>query len=170
MAAAVTQQTGAPSGPTIARPACAVVAITAAQKAVKPKAGDNLIALCGGSAIRLGVAESFEIAERPEAGAIAVALRRDGRLSVLVIRLDSQERPVVEDFTRDLAQGAGANPDGDLRELNVDLTQFQTQGLITARAMQAAGSKSPTEGRVALGDVINQEAERLRSAAQHIQQ
>lgn len=87
-------------------------------------------ALCWGSWLVLGQADTFQVSANPDLQATVVALKRSGGPTVLLLRPDQEGRPFIEDMTSVLAQAAGRTLSGTLEGLEVDLDHFALSGLI----------------------------------------
>ena len=109
-----------------------------------PGEGAILYVGCGQSAVRIGRVESYRSSYNPGTRSLAVAVSERGRTRVLVARQEADGTLQIQDLSRDLAKASGRPFDAGLREVEVDLTRFATDGSIAAPALGRPGS----EGRL----------------------
>jgi hypothetical protein len=100
-------------------------------------------ALCWGTWLVLGSADSFRVSVNFDLEATVVELTRDGEPSVLLIRPDGRGQPFIENMDSTLAEVAGRTSFGDLKGLAVDFDEFAFTGRVgLVRGAQAAARET----------------------------
>lgn len=142
-------------------------------------------ALCWGTWLVLGRADTFRVSANPKLEATIVELRRGDDLAVWLLHPDASGRPFVENISSTIANAAGRTRRGRLDGLALDLDQFAFTGHLGIGAKQAVsqsraaqtnanssartsgiasqvGESSPTG--IEISDYLAQDAARLAAA------
>lgn len=124
----------------------------------------ELRANCRGRGLILGEASDYKVTYNEALNATLVDMRLDGERRLLLITIQDNGLPLLEDLSGQVALAAGRGPMSELDGLEIDLSQYLTDGEIAVRpaAGGAAGEKS---GVVKIGEQIALERARRQEAA-----
>jgi hypothetical protein len=90
----------------------------------------ELRASCGGRGIILGGTTGYRVFENHALKAIVIENNLDAQRRIVVIRLEADGQPMVEDITSDLALAAGRGVMSNLRGLDINLEGFAADGAV----------------------------------------
>jgi hypothetical protein len=110
-------------------------------------------AACGGHGIVLGAATGYEAITSEDLQATLVDLRLGSLRRVVLLTLQSDGQPLLEDLTGQLALAAGRGPMSDLEGVELDLGQFVRSGVIGVRG-QAQDTGPRKAARVELAPQV----------------
>lgn len=138
---------------------CQVFAVDGAEGGAQ-----ELRATCNGRGLILGEASDYRTAYNEALKATLVDMRLDGERRLLLITIQDDGLPLLEDLSGQIALAAGRGPMSELDGLEIDLGRYLTDGEIAVRppAGGAAGEKS---GEVNIGEQIALERTRRQGAA-----
>lgn len=112
-------------------------------------AGDakQVTAICGRHGLLLGHADAFDVIRNVELGAVLVDMRHGSDRRVLLISLQGERPPLVEDISGQISLSAGEGPLSPIGDIDVDLTGFPRTGAVrvTSRPEVNAGVAKASE-------------------------
>lgn len=137
---------------------CKVFAVEGSRDGV-----EQLLASCRGHGLMLGETSGYEVVINEALQATLVDMRLDGERRILLITIQEDGEPLVEDLGGQIALAAGRGPMSALDGLEIDLSRYLTDSEIAVRPTGgAAGEKI---GEVRIGEQIALERMRRQGAA-----
>ncbi len=123
----------------------------------------GLFAGCGGHGLMLGRTTGYEVIGNGTLKATLIDTRTGGERRVLLITIQDDGSPLVEDLGVDLAVAAGRGAMTGLEGLELDFSSFADDGTIRLRPATGAAGKD-SSGEIHIGQQIAAERVRRRTA------
>jgi hypothetical protein len=92
-----------------------------------------VMAICGTHGLLLGYADSFEVFRNESLQAVLVDMRRGEDRSILLISLQGDRPPLLEDISGQISMAADRGPIGSLEGLDIDVAGFVQGGTVDVR-------------------------------------
>lgn len=147
---AVAQVDARPSLPSANRPSvCDVRADDTAELALN--GAKPVFANCGGHGVMLGHANDFRVFRQEALQAVLVDMRRDQERRVLLVSLQPDGTPLLEDISGQISMAAGRGPLSSLEGVEIDLSGFAREGLVGVRGGPDESGASARTSAIELG-------------------
>jgi hypothetical protein len=146
--ASVTAQTAAPAS-------CSVFAENAEADGVQ-----IVRAICAGRVMILGPTTSYSAIPNRKLGATVVDMRMRDERRVLLLSIDPEGLPLVEDISGQIALAAGRGPMSDIADVTVEPGEFASSGRIAVQADARAQAAPGEVRRIALDEQLARERSR----------
>lgn len=117
-------------------------------------AAKPLVAICQSQGLLLGYADSFQVYSHNGLQAVLVDVHRGAQRRVLLVSLQNDGRPLVEDISGQLAMNAGRGPLSGLEGLQIDVGSFVRDGSVAVRGRPEENGGAVKAGRINLGQQI----------------
>jgi hypothetical protein len=128
-----------PSAPSAAPPPVCDVQVSE-RFAAALGSSTQVLALCGGYGLLLGPADTFEVYRNEGLAAMLVDLRRGSDRRVLLISLQGESPPLLEDLSGQISMAAGRGPMSPLEGVGIDVARFARDGSIGVDGPGASGA------------------------------
>jgi len=145
--------------PSAVLPPCVVV-----KQALTPNAEPVLLAGCRGHGLILGPATDYQVFRNDTLQATIVDVRNGAQRRVLLLTFLADDKPLLEDISGDISLSAGRGPGAALADLDIDFSDFASEGLVRARSAQLGGADAAAPVTIGIADHIVQERIALRAA------
>jgi hypothetical protein len=144
-APATAQQTRSEALPSQVRPG--PICTVRTNDTLAPAEGNarQVTAVCGTHGLLLGYADTFQVFSNERLQAVLVDMRRGEDRTVLLISLQDERPPLLEDIGGQISMTAGRGPMGSLEGIEVDVAGFAQGGTIGLRSRSEASGEAKTD-------------------------
>lgn len=115
-----------------------------------------VVAICKGQGLLLGYADEFTIATQEALQTVLVDMHRGTDRRVLLISLQSDGPPLLEDISGQISKSAGRGPMSSLEGIEIDVSGFTGDGMIAVRGRPEDNGGTARAGAINLGRQIAQ--------------
>lgn len=113
-----------------------------------------VVAICGGAGVLLGYANEFQTLSNQRMRSVLVDMRRGAERHVLLISLQDDGQPILEDISGQIAMSAGRGPLSGLEGVRLDVAGFAQDGFISVRGRSGEGQGEAKDSAINLAQQV----------------